>query len=404
MESGQRPLTNVIVLRQLATELGIPLRLFGLTSIGVVADRLAGTADKVPTGQPRDRLQEGGDDPVRRRELLSGLAGLAIMVPVLPAGPTDASAASDPASDLVAGLERVLLYGAGTAQSIGPAELRAGLAGVRADFQSSRYRALAARLPGLLASVDGGAVEPALAAELYNTAVHVCIKLKATGLDWLAADRALAAARLSDDAAVNANVTRNVVSLLRGAGRYDTAQQLALQAADRLPLTGSVITAEHLSLYGMLLCNAGYAAAQAGDRSRCAELLDEADAAAARLGGDRNEHWTAFGPTEVLLHRISAAWRLGDAGTAISYARKIRTGTIRLPERQARYWVDVARAFDQWGKPTDCYKALRIAETAAPEEVRSQPKVRGLAHKLLAAPTSPALSGLREFASRLGAT
>jgi hypothetical protein len=64
----------------------------------------------------------------------------------------------------------------------------------------------------------------------------------------------------------------------------------------------------------------------------------------------------------------------------------------------------VARAFDQWGKPTDCYKALRIAETAAPEEVRSQPKVRGLAHKLLAAPTSPALSGLREFASRLGAT
>jgi hypothetical protein len=253
------------------------------------------------------------------------------MVPVLPAGPTDASAASDPASDLVAGLERVILYGAGTAQSIGPAELRAGLAGVRADFQSNRYRALAARLPGLLASVDGGSVEPALAAELYNTAVHVCIKLKATGLDWLAADRALAAARLSDDAAVNANVTRNVVSLLRGAGRYDTAQQLALQAADRLPLTGSVITAEHLSLYGMLLCNAGYAAAQAGDRSRCAELLDEADAAAARLGGDRNEHWTAFGPTEVLLHRISAAWRLGDAGTAISYARKIRTGTIRLP-------------------------------------------------------------------------
>jgi hypothetical protein len=79
----------------------------------------------------------------------------------------------------------------------------------------------------------------------------------------------------------------------------------------------------------------------------------------------------------VLLHRISAAWRLGD-GTAIDHARKIRAGTIRLPERQARYWVDVARAFDQWGKPTEYYRALRIAERAAPEEVRAQLKVRAL--------------------------
>jgi hypothetical protein len=47
---------------------------------------------------------------------------------------------------------------------------------------------------------------------------------------------------------------------------------------------------------------------------------------------------------------------------------EIRPGTITLPERQARYWVDVARAFDQWGKPTACYAALRAAETAAPEE------------------------------------
>src|SRR5579863_51262 len=46
MESGQRPLTNVIVLRRLATELGIPLRLFGLAGTGVVAVRLTGTADK----------------------------------------------------------------------------------------------------------------------------------------------------------------------------------------------------------------------------------------------------------------------------------------------------------------------------------------------------------------------
>jgi hypothetical protein len=86
MESGQRALTNVIVLRRSATELGIPLGLFGLAGTGVVATRLTGTADKVPTGHRRGRLQEGGDDPVRRRELLSGLADLAI-APVSPQAP-----------------------------------------------------------------------------------------------------------------------------------------------------------------------------------------------------------------------------------------------------------------------------------------------------------------------------
>jgi transcriptional regulator with XRE-family HTH domain/tetratricopeptide (TPR) repeat protein len=402
MESGKRPLTDVTVLRRLAAEFDIPLRMFGLAETGVVAAGVVGAADRVPTGQLGDRLAEGGDGPVRRRELLGGLAGLAT-VPLVPAGPVGIHAAGDAASELVAGLERVLLRGTGTALAMSPAQLRAGLAGVRADFQASRYRSLASRLPVLLASIDCAPADAAVAAELYNTAVHVCIKLKVTGMDWLAADRALAAARQAGDPAVTANVSRNVATLLRGAGRYDTAEQLALEAADRLPLSEPTVTAEHLSLYGMLLCNAGYAAAQAGHRSRCAELLDEADTAAARLGGDRNEHWTAFGPTEVLLHRISASWRLGDAGTAIAYARKIRAGTIRLPERQARYWVDVARAFDQWGKPAQCYQALRKAETAAPEEVRAQPKARVLARNLLAAPASPALIGLREFATRLGA-
>lgn len=404
MESGKRPLTNVVVLRRLATAFDIPPGLFGLVDIGVVGTRVADTTNRVRE-MPAGLVREGGEDPVRRRDLLGafggGLAGLAA-APLLP--PTSARVAGDPAGDLVIALEQVLLNGRDPAPALGSDALRAGLVAVRADFQASRYRALAVRLPRLLMAADGGMAEPAVVAELYNTAVHVCIKLKVTGLDWLAADRALAAARAADDPAVNANVTRNVVTLLRGIGRYDTAQQLALHTADTLPLNGPTATAEHLSLHGKLLCNAGYAAAQAGDRSRSTELLDAAQAIANRLGGDRNERWTAFGPTDVLLHRISAAWRLGDAGTAIDHARRIRHGTIRLTERQARYWIDVARAFDQWGKPADCYRALRIAETVAPEEVRAQPKAQVLAEHLLAAPSTPTMGGLRELATRLGVT
>jgi hypothetical protein len=32
---------------------------------------------------------------------------------------------------------------------------------------------------------------------------------------------------------------------------------------------------------------------------------------------------------------------------------------------RGRYWVDVARAYHQWGKPERCYRALLAAERTA---------------------------------------
>lgn len=399
MERGKQPLTDVMVLRRLAAAFDIPPRLFGLADpSGVFATHWPPAGDRVPATS----ATEGGDDPVQRREVLGGLAGLAT-APLLTSAAVPGGASPDPTPELVTGLEEALLRPTGPVRPIGPAELRKGLAAVKSDFQASRYRGLANQLPGLLARVEGAPVDSSVAAELYNTATHVLIKLKVPGLDWLAADRALAAARQAGDPAVVANVTRNLATLCRGAGRYDTAQRLALDAAGQLTTTGPNTTTEHLSRYGILLCNAGYAAAQAGDRSRCRELLDEADAAARRLGADYNAHWTAFGPTNVILYRISASYALGDAGTAIEHARRIPPELIRLPERQARYWVDVARAFEQWGKPAQCFQALIAAERVAPEEVRAQPKVRALAAGLLAGPSHAGMTGLRQFATRVGA-
>lgn len=398
-ESGRRPLTDVVLLRRLADAFAIPPRMFGLAE--------PSSPISAPSGQfldslPADPLREDGDDRVRRRDVLSGFAGLAA-VPALPtAFAVSSESGASPTRQLIADLEQVLLRPAESpGAQLAPGGLRAGLATVRADYQASRYAALAGRLPRLLAAIAEGTADQAITAGLYNTAVHVCIDLKAHGLDWLAADRALAAARQAGDPAVTADVARNVASLLRGADRYTAAQQIALDAADQLPISGPSATTEHLSLYGKLLCNASYTAAAAGDRPGASELLDDANAIARQLGADRNEHWTSFGPTDVLLHRITAAWRLGDAGAAIAHARSVPAGAIRLPERQARFWVDVARAYQQWGKPAACYQALLAAETAAPDQIHAQPKVRTLTNALLSAPTTVALSGLHAFAGRL---
>ncbi|MBU3864988.1 XRE family transcriptional regulator, partial [Streptomyces sp. 4503] len=64
-----------------------------------------------------------------------------------------------------------------------------------------------------------------------------------------------------------------------------------------------------------------------------------------------------------------------------------------------RYWIDVARAFDQWGKPDRCYRALLAAEHAAPQEVR-RGSVRTLAAGLMR--HDRALPGVRAFAQRVG--
>ncbi|MFD9061575.1 hypothetical protein ACFVZ3_08665 [Kitasatospora purpeofusca] len=80
-------------------------------------------------------------------------------------------------------------------------------------------------------------------------------------------------------------------------------------------------------------------------------------------------------------------------------AATIDPAALPTAERQARFFTDVARAFDQWGKPEQCYRALLAAEEAAPQEVR-RGAVRDLATGLLRHDRK--LPGVRDFAARAG--
>jgi hypothetical protein len=77
--------------------------------------------------------------------------------------------------------------------------------------------------------------------------------------------------------------------------------------------------------------------------------MAEAASAAGRLGSATSSRQPAFGPAGLTLYQVSIAQVLGDSGTAIDHARTIRAADIPTPERQGRYWVDVARAWHQWG-------------------------------------------------------
>ena len=403
MERGKQPLRDVDVIRSLAEALGVHPNVLGLADT-----RKRSGLTRVPDAMvgPGQASAEG-IDPMRRRTLITGVAGMAgvatMGTPAVP-GPTK--------SDPVATLVRFLLHPPETmGKPVGLDHLRQQIAAAYSLLQHGRYADLAAYLPHLMS--DGLATRAhqptcqTLAeangrlATIHTLASELMIKLGHDHLAWTTADRAVQTAQLSDDVLSRASARRAWAIVLRRAGHADTAQRLVIDTAAALQPELHT-SAEHLSVYGALLTTAAYTAAVDGNRGDARTLIMEAADAATRLGADANHRHTFFGPTNVAIYQIGIARVLGDSGTAIEVARHINPNAIPAPERRARYWTDVARSFHQWNKPEQCYRALLAAEHATPDEVRYRKPVQHLTTYLLHHPRARNLPGLRGFAVRTG--
>lgn len=126
---------------------------------------------------------------------------------------------------------------------------------------------------------------------------------------------------------------------------------------------------EYVSVYGTLLLVGSLASARNEDRLGAHEFLREADKAATLLGGDQNYLWTAFGPTNVKIHRVASAMDLGDVQVAIDLGERIDTSGMPV-ERRVRHAMETARALTAWNRPDDALATLLDAERLAPEQVR----------------------------------
>jgi hypothetical protein len=104
----------------------------------------------------------------------------------------------------------------------------------------------------------------------------------------------------------------------------------------------------------------------------------------------------------VLQHRASVALTFGDAGTAISLARQVQLNKVALAERRASLFVDVARAYTQWGRYEQGLSALRTAYRTAPEEIRSRPAVRDTVGDLAALARGNVQTEVLGFAATAG--
>ncbi|ONI68196.1 transcriptional regulator [Kribbella sp. ALI-6-A] len=280
------------------------------------------------------------------------------------------------------------------------------------DFQKGRLGKVVSVLPTLITgaqAVEGPASGPrnngwAVSARVHHLAATALAKVGEADLAWMAAERAMSAADQSEDPLVLASAARAGTHALLAVGRYDDAMALGMRAAEWLRGRAPDGPAA-LSLLGMLYLRSATAAARRQDRSTTSSFIEEAERIADQLGVDGNYWQTGFGPTNVRLHRVSAALELGDVETVLNQPRL--RWTPHLPqERAAEYHIALARALSMVARDSDSLEELLAAEALAPELVRHSAVVRETLKTMYrrSSPTaskSPALSRLAQRCSVL---
>jgi hypothetical protein len=197
----------------------------------------------------------------------------------------------------------------------------------------------------------------------------ILTKLGETDLAWMAADRGLTTAQGSESPVVVGSLFRSVTHSLLSNGRYAEAVRLAQDAANYLQPGLAKASAEYLSIYGTLFLAGAMAAARNQDRGTTRTSLTEAEQSARRLGLDGNHFWTAFGPTNVAIHRVSTAMELGDVQVAVDLGPRVDASALPT-ERRVRHAIEIARAYSAWNRRDEALSVLLDAEQQAPEQVR----------------------------------
>jgi transcriptional regulator with XRE-family HTH domain len=245
-------------------------------------------------------------------------------------------------------------------------------------YQQSRFGYVPAQAPSLLrdasaavraADGDRSARAHELLALSYQAAASVLTKLGEADLAWIAAERGLAVAHNTGSLIVLGSLFRSVTHTLLATGRYQPAIELVNRAAGVLGSDLGHADGPMLSVYGSLFLTGAMAAARAEDRTTTRAFLQQAQESAGRLDGDANHLWTAFGPTNVAIHRVNTAMELGDVQLALDVGPAL--DTTGLPaERRVRHALEVARAYSARNRRDEGLAVLLDAEQIAPEQVR----------------------------------
>jgi transcriptional regulator with XRE-family HTH domain len=354
-----------------------------LTDLVRIATVVRCTVDDL-IGRPMDTLTSGPPRPPQA-EAVAAIRAV-IMRSAVPATGTN----SAPGHEVVA--ERVsqawsLWHGSSTAHSDLGRVLPALLHDATAAYQVAADRRAAA---GTLAGA-------------YQVTRQWLHHIPDGDLAWIAADRAMSAAREADDPHLIALGAWALSASYRRAGQQDEATRLCLAAADELKarIDPSHPDSALLADYGMLHLAASISAAQSDEDSR-AWALHRVASDAARALGEHYDPWTAFGRGNVDIHGLALSAELGRPDAVIEYSSRLDIDDVPSVERRAAALINTARGYVRNDEDEAAALVLLDAEKISQEEVRDSTLVRELLRELLHRDRARARPHVRGLAQRAG--
>ena len=305
------------------------------------------------------------------------------------------------------------LLGAAAAVPLDLSALRSTVARAHRTYQAANYQDVIGQISPMLSDVDravradGAEQDRELMlgyVSAYVVTAKLLTKVGATDLAMLAADRAANKAMEADSLIARGMSAYQVACALLRADRSDDAEHLAVNMAEQLQVNARSDEPVVVSLSGAMWLIGSVIAARRMDRDEAWARLDQADALAGLLGEDANHAWTAFGPTNVALHRVSVAAEMGDAGEALRVAASVDTGELPegLTSRRAQVHLDLAWAQAQRKRDAEAILYLLEAERTAPEAVRFNSIVRELIRDMLSRAGRTQTRALTDLAVRSG--
>jgi transcriptional regulator with XRE-family HTH domain len=339
---------------------------------GLTQQTLAGLVGRTPSWVEKI---ENGRAPLDRISVVRDLAR-ALGVSFHDLVPEDAPVAMDTAVDLTLdyrSLNPRLALSDRDVPTVGEVELRRLVDDVWRAYQDSRWGYVVLRLnqglPTAYAASQNAATRRAgtqVLAHLYHAAASVLVKLGDPGLARLCAERGDVAARDVGDPVTLTALQRGIAHALLSCGNYEDAVGVVRDGILEAPNTS---TPAQLSETGTLMLVGASACARAGERSEATAFLRHAGRLADELGGDGNAMWTAFGPTNVAIHRVMVAAELGDVHQAVELG--VGLDVRAMPrERRVRHQLEVARGLSRLGRRDESLRSVLEAERGAAEHVR----------------------------------
>lgn len=289
------------------------------------------------------------------------------------------------------------------------ASLRSGVGDVVLAYQRGEYSDIAPVVPKLVAEAELAAHDAreadresayATLAWMYRTSACIANQLGQEDLAYIATRKLVDTAPAAGDPLFESVGLWLAAWIVLRQGRPADAFAIASSAADRTEPNLSSASCQELSVWGMLLLIGMTAACREGKGDTARDYLSLAQTAATRVGADRNDYYTGFGPSTVAMHAVNLEMELAEPARALTAASTVPGNPDVPATAYTRYLLDLAHAQAEGGQDTEALQTLLGVEHRAPEWLRYQVLGREVVRELVER-RRRVPERLRDLASRL---